>query len=156
MVGKTMPLQKMGETTNAIVAPAPSSPRDRRRGGRVAARDHRTARRRRGSDVADADPFDRPSFGRFDEQEAPKEQVLIDGDVKIYNSVMRASWWPSIMQQTTIRAVNRLDSNMSWRRAATLTEWPPHAMEIIMLIGSHTTCWQHPVGRCSTTAACVR
>ena len=62
--------------------------------------------------------FDRPLSTRFDEQDAfvifdhvavPKENVFIDGDLRVYNSVMRVSWWPNIMQQTTIRALTKLE-----------------------------------------------
>ncbi len=62
--------------------------------------------------------FDRPISSRFDEQDAfvifdnvevAKDQVFIDGDVAVYNSVMRISWWPNIMQQTTIRALCKLE-----------------------------------------------
>jgi aromatic ring hydroxylase len=67
----------------------------------------------------DADPFDAPFSTRFDEQDAycifddvevPKENVWIDGQVDVYNSVMGFSaWWPNIMQQTTIRALTKLE-----------------------------------------------
>ena len=62
--------------------------------------------------------FDRPLSTRFDEQDAfvifdnvevPKRNVFIDGDVDVYNNVMRISWWPNIMQQTTIRALTKLE-----------------------------------------------
>jgi len=64
------------------------------------------------------DPFDRPLSSRMDEQDAfvifddvvvPWERVFIDGDVGVYNSVMRTAWWPNIMQQTTIRALTKLE-----------------------------------------------
>src|SRR4051812_11267325 len=68
---------------------------------------------------ADADPFDAPLSSRFDEQDAycifddvevPNDNVWIDGDVAIYNQVMtRSPWWPNIMQQTTIRALTKLE-----------------------------------------------
>jgi 4-hydroxyphenylacetate 3-monooxygenase len=66
----------------------------------------------------DVDPFDRPLSSRMDEQDAfvifddvvvPWERVFIDGDVGVYNSVMRTAWWPNIMQQTTIRALTKLE-----------------------------------------------
>lgn len=65
------------------------------------------------------DPFDAPFSTRFDEQDAycifddveiPKTDVWIDGNVDVYNSVMGASmWWPNIMQQTTIRAITKME-----------------------------------------------
>ena len=65
------------------------------------------------------DPFDAPFSTRFDEQDAfcifddvevPKENVWIDGSLETYNSVMTSSsWWPNIMQQTTIRALTKLE-----------------------------------------------
>jgi 4-hydroxyphenylacetate 3-monooxygenase len=67
----------------------------------------------------DAHPLDAPFSSRFDEQDAlclfddvhvPKGNVFIDGDVAVYNSVMMpSSWWPNIMQQTTTRALTKLE-----------------------------------------------
>lgn len=66
-----------------------------------------------------AHPFDAPFSTRFDEQDAycifddveiPKENVWIDGNIEVYNSVMMpSSWWPNIMQQTTIRALTKME-----------------------------------------------
>ncbi|MFV0524030.1 MAG: 4-hydroxyphenylacetate 3-hydroxylase N-terminal domain-containing protein [Acidimicrobiales bacterium] len=67
----------------------------------------------------DADPVDSPFSTRFDEQDAlclfddvhvPKENVWIDGHAGVYNQVMMpSSWWPNIMQQTTLRALTKLE-----------------------------------------------
>jgi aromatic ring hydroxylase len=67
----------------------------------------------------DADPVDAPFSTRFDEQDAlclfddvevPKANVWINGNVEVYNAVMGlSSWWPNIMQQTTIRALTKLE-----------------------------------------------
>ncbi len=66
-----------------------------------------------------ADPFDRPLSYRFDEQDAfvifddvevPRERLFIDGDKDVYSGVMLpTAWWPNIMQQTTIRALTKLE-----------------------------------------------
>ncbi len=66
-----------------------------------------------------ADPVDAPFSTRFDEQDAlcifdnveiPKRNVFIDGDLDVYNKVMgRSPWSPNIMQQTTIRALTKLE-----------------------------------------------
>jgi len=66
-----------------------------------------------------ADPFDRPLSSRFDEQDAfvifddvevPRDRVFIDGDKEIYSGVMLpTAWWANIMQQTTIRALTKLE-----------------------------------------------
>lgn len=68
---------------------------------------------------ADLDPLDAPFSTRFDEQdgycifddvEIPKADVWIDGDVAVYNQVMsKGSWWSNIMQQTTTRALVKLE-----------------------------------------------
>ena len=65
------------------------------------------------------DRFDSPFSTRFDEQDAycifddvevPKQNVFIDGDIGVYGNVMMAStWWPNVMQQTTIRALTKLE-----------------------------------------------
>jgi aromatic ring hydroxylase len=65
-----------------------------------------------------SDPFDRPMSTRLDEQDAfvifdevevPKEVVFIDCNREVYNTVMAISWWPNIMQQTTVRALTKLE-----------------------------------------------
>lgn len=65
------------------------------------------------------DPIDAPFSTRFDEQDAfcifddveiPKENVWINGQIDAYNSVMvMTHWWPNVMQQTTIRALTKLE-----------------------------------------------
>ncbi|HEX9259296.1 MAG TPA: 4-hydroxyphenylacetate 3-hydroxylase N-terminal domain-containing protein [Acidimicrobiales bacterium] len=67
----------------------------------------------------EAHPVDAPFSTRFDEQDAlcifddveiPKRNVFINGSLDVYNSVMGLSpWWPNIMQQTTIRALTKLE-----------------------------------------------
>lgn len=64
-------------------------------------------------------PVDAPFSTRFDEQDAlcifdnveiPKANVFIDGNLDVYNRVMgKSAWWPNIMQQTTIRALTKLE-----------------------------------------------
>ncbi len=66
-----------------------------------------------------AHPVDAPFSTRFDEQDAlcifdnveiPRRNVFIDGNLDVYNQVMGVSpWWPNIMQQTTIRALTKLE-----------------------------------------------
>ncbi len=73
----------------------------------------------RDSGTRDADPFDAPFSTRYDEQDAycifddvevPKTDVFIDGDLGVYNTVMGDSpWWPNIMQQTTVRALTKME-----------------------------------------------
>jgi 4-hydroxyphenylacetate 3-monooxygenase oxygenase component len=63
--------------------------------------------------------FDHPLSSKFDEQDAfvifddvevPRERVFINGDIEVYNTVMGpTAWWPNIMQQTTIRALTKLE-----------------------------------------------
>ena len=66
----------------------------------------------------DADPFDKPFSSRFDEQdvivlfdevEVPGHRVFLDGDPKVYNSVNTWGWHGNIMQQTSIRAMVKLE-----------------------------------------------
>ncbi len=61
--------------------------------------------------------FDHPLSSRFDEQDAfvifdnveiPYERLFIDCNLKVYNYVMSQTWWQNIMQQTTIRALTKL------------------------------------------------
>ncbi len=73
----------------------------------------------RDSGTRELPPFDAPFSSRFDEQDAycifdhveiPKRDVWINGQPEIYNTVMFVSpWWANIMQQTTIRALTKLE-----------------------------------------------
>ncbi len=73
----------------------------------------------RDTGTRDLPPFDAPFSSRFDEQDAycifdhveiPKKDVWIDGQLDVYNTVMFTSpWWPNIMQQTTVRALTKLE-----------------------------------------------
>ena len=45
----------------------------------------------------------------FDEVEVPSDRVFLDGDTEIYNKVMTSGWVANVMQQTTIRALAKLD-----------------------------------------------
>lgn len=67
---------------------------------------------------SDVSAVDAPFSTRFDEQdgycifddvEVPKENVWIDGDLDVYNTAMRASWYPNVMQQTTVRALTKME-----------------------------------------------
>jgi 4-hydroxyphenylacetate 3-monooxygenase oxygenase component len=62
--------------------------------------------------------FDHPLSSRFDEQDAfvvfdnveiPYDRVFIDCNLAVYNYVMSQTWWQNIMQQTTIRALTKLE-----------------------------------------------
>ena len=82
----------------------------------------------RDSMSAGANRFDHPLSSRFDEQDAvvifddvevPRDRVFIDGNRAVYNSVMRTTWMPNIMQQTMIRARVKLEFawGLAWRMA---------------------------------------
>ncbi len=91
----------------------------------------------------DTDPVDAPFSSRFDEQDAfcifddvevPKQNVFIDGNVSVYNSVMAVgSWWPNVMQQTTIRAITKLEFayGLAVRMAETLNDNSDRTMEYL-------------------------
>ncbi|MGE0224142.1 MAG: 4-hydroxyphenylacetate 3-hydroxylase N-terminal domain-containing protein [Acetobacteraceae bacterium] len=73
--------------------------------------------------------FDYPLSARFDEQDAfvifddvevPRDRLFIDGNLDVYNSVVRTTWWPNIMQQTMIRAQVKLE--FAWGLATLMTE----------------------------------
>jgi 4-hydroxyphenylacetate 3-monooxygenase len=91
----------------------------------------------------DADPFDAPFSTRFDEQDAycifddveiPRENVWIDGHLGVYNTVMMpSSWWPNIMQQTTIRALTKLEFayGLATRMAAIVNDVSERTQEML-------------------------
>jgi len=73
--------------------------------------------------------FDHPLSSRFDEQDAfvifddveiPRERIFLDGNLEVYNLVMRTGWYPNIMQQTTIRAQTKLE--FAWGIAARMVD----------------------------------
>ena len=66
----------------------------------------------------DADVFDKPFSSRFDEQDAfvifddvevPRHRVFLDGDPSVYNAVMANGWTGNVMQQTSVRAMVKLE-----------------------------------------------
>ncbi|MDP9463521.1 MAG: 4-hydroxyphenylacetate 3-hydroxylase [Actinomycetota bacterium] len=87
--------------------------------------------------------FDHPLSSRFDEQDAfvifhdvevPRERVFIDGDIEVYNSVMGpTAWWPNIMQQTTIRAMTKLEFayGLACRMAEAVNDTSAPTMEML-------------------------
>ena len=73
--------------------------------------------------------FDHPFSSRFDEQDAfvifdnveiPRDRVFIDGNLAVYNGILRSSWWPNIMQQAMIRAETKL--TFAWGIATRMAE----------------------------------
>ena len=86
--------------------------------------------------------FDHPFSSRFDEQDAfvifdnveiPRERVFIDGNLAVYNGILRSSWWPNIMQQAMIRAETKL--TFAWgiatRMAETINASLPQAQQML-------------------------
>ncbi len=90
-----------------------------------------------------SDLFDRPLSARFDEQDAfvifddvevPRERLFIDADPDVYNSVMGpTAWWANIMQQTTIRALTKLEFayGLATRLAEAVNDASPGTLEML-------------------------
>jgi 4-hydroxyphenylacetate 3-monooxygenase len=83
----------------------------------------------RDSVAVNTNAFEHPISSRFDEQDAfvifdnvevPRERVFIDCNLDVYNSVMKTTWWPNIMQQTMIRAHTKLE--FAWGLASRMAE----------------------------------
>jgi 4-hydroxyphenylacetate 3-monooxygenase oxygenase component len=103
----------------------------------------------RDSYASNAAAADAPLSSRFDEQDAvivfddvevPRDRVFLDGDVDLYNRVMqRAGWTANVMQQTTIRAISKLQ--FGWELATRMTEavgnTSPAAVEMLGEIWSY-------------------
>ena len=101
-----------------------------------------------------ADPFDRPLSTRFDEQDAfvifddvevAKNRIFIDGNEGVYNTVMgspMSPWWPNIMQQTTLRALTKLEFvySLTTRMAEAVNDLTPHTLEALGELQSYVEC----------------
>jgi 4-hydroxyphenylacetate 3-monooxygenase len=64
----------------------------------------------------------------------PRERVFIDGDLDVYNSVMGpTAWWPNIMQQTTLRALTKLEFayGLASRMAEAVNDTTPGTLEML-------------------------
>ncbi|MDT3441056.1 MULTISPECIES: 4-hydroxyphenylacetate 3-hydroxylase family protein [unclassified Pseudofrankia] len=92
---------------------------------------------------------DAPLSSRFDEQDAvivfddvevPRHRVFLDGDVDLYNRVMqRSGWTANVMQQTTIRAISKLQFawELATRMAEAVNNTSPAAVEMLGEIWSY-------------------
>ena len=90
-----------------------------------------------------ADLFDRPLSSRFDEQDAfvifddvevPRDRVFIDGNKEVYSGVMLpTAWWANIMQQTTIRALTKLEFayGLASLMAEAVNDTTPQTLEML-------------------------
>ena len=89
-----------------------------------------------------AHPFDRPLSSRFDEQDAfvifddveiPHDRVFLDGSVEIYNSIRLTGVQQSLTNQTTIRALNKLEFayGLATRMAETIGDRSPATLEML-------------------------
>ncbi|HJQ57760.1 MAG TPA: 4-hydroxyphenylacetate 3-hydroxylase N-terminal domain-containing protein [Vineibacter sp.] len=83
----------------------------------------------RDSVAVNSNRFEHPLSTRFDEQDAfvifddvevPRERLFINANLAVYNSVMKTTWWPNIMQQTMIRAQTKLE--FAWGLANRMAE----------------------------------
>ena len=92
---------------------------------------------------SDTNLFDHPLSMRFDEQDAfvifddvevPRDRVFIDSHPDIYSSVMLpTAWWANIMQQTTLRALTKLEFayGLATRMAEAVNDVSPHTLEML-------------------------
>jgi 4-hydroxyphenylacetate 3-monooxygenase len=93
--------------------------------------------------------FDHPLSTKLDEQDAfvifdnveiPRERLFIDGKIDVYSSVMGpTSWWANIMQQTTIRALTKLEFayGLATRIAESVNDVSPQTMEMLGELASY-------------------
>jgi aromatic ring hydroxylase len=74
------------------------------------------------------------AFCIFDDVEVPKENVWIDGHVDVYNAVLMFSTWnANILQQTTIRALTKLEFayGLANRMAEIVNDQTPQTQEML-------------------------
>jgi 4-hydroxyphenylacetate 3-monooxygenase oxygenase component len=90
----------------------------------------------------DADPFDKPLSSRFDEQDAfcifddvlvPWDRVFIDGDIPIYNALRETGYHISMVTQSTIRALTKLEFayGLATRMAELVGDQSPATTEML-------------------------
>ena len=102
----------------------------------------------RDSFSGDGNVFDLPLSSRFDEQDAfvifdnvevPRDRIHVNCNSAVYNSVMMRSWWPNVMQQTSVRALAKLE--FAWalasRMAETINDVSPPTMQLLGEIWSY-------------------
>jgi 4-hydroxyphenylacetate 3-monooxygenase oxygenase component len=96
----------------------------------------------RDSVAVNTNRFEHPLSSRFDEQDAfvifddvevPRERLFIDANLPVYNSVMKTSWWPNIMQQTMIRAETKLEFayGLACRMAEAIGQNQPQTQQML-------------------------
>jgi len=89
-----------------------------------------------------AHPFDRPLSSRFDEQDAfvifddvevPRERVFLDGRADIYNGIRDTGIVENLTNQTTIRAVTKVEFayGLATRMAETINDQSPATQEML-------------------------
>jgi 4-hydroxyphenylacetate 3-monooxygenase len=89
-----------------------------------------------------ADPFDKPLSSHFDEQDAfcifddvlvPWDRVFIDGDVRIYNSMRDTGYAISMVTQSGIRALTKLEFayGLATRMAELIGDHSPATVEML-------------------------
>jgi len=89
-----------------------------------------------------ADPFDRPLSARFDEQDAfvifddvevPRDRVFLDGRTDIYNSIRETGIVENLTNQTTIRALTKLEFayGLATRMAEAINDQSPATHEML-------------------------
>ena len=89
-----------------------------------------------------AHPFDRPLSSRFDEQDAfvifddveiPRDRVFLDGRVDIYNSIRETGIVENLTNQTTIRALTKLEFayGLASRMAEAINDQSPGTQEML-------------------------
>ena len=89
-----------------------------------------------------AHPFDRPLSSRFDEQDAfvifddvevPRDRVFIDGRTDIYNGMRESGIVENLTNQTTIRALTKLEFayGLATRLAETINDQSPATLEML-------------------------
>src|SRR3546814_1156617 len=88
------------------------------------------------SDVCSSDL---DAFVMFDDVEVPKSRVFIDGNKDVYNSVMFRAWYPNVMQQTTTRALTKLEFayGLASLLAEAVNDTSPHTIEALGEIQSY-------------------
>src|SRR5262249_9408090 len=90
------------------------------------------------------------AFVIFDDVEIPEERIFIDGRVDVYNDIRSTGIMENLTNQTTIRALNKLEFayGLAARMAETINDQSPGTLEMLGELLSYVIVGTAPAADC--------